>query len=368
MVREKRLTGITTAFLIVLIAHSFAFGQDMIRSLGTAAIHGKAVDVARDKAIDNALRNAVEEKVGVMVSGITEVENFQVKLDQILSQSKGFVKHYRIVSEDREGDVYKVTVEAAVETGLLKDRLEAVELIMARKDKPRLMIVLKGREKGDAAVEAIVSRFFIEQGFKVVDLSVKTGPAVDFQALTANTKALSAVAHSYGAEVVVLLAVEDMARTFKMGDIEVTSHEVTLSNKVVNGDTGDVITTGSITEKGDFKTAVERVSLRSARLMRDKILERWSQELTNTVTVKLQVEGLRGYEDLAEFKELIRGQVKGLRRVHQRVYSQGVAELDLEVRGTTQGVAPDLETVKMADRKVVVTDVTANRISVKITQ
>lgn len=353
--------------LVLWACMPYAYGQELITASGMAAIHGKAVDVARDKAIDNALRNAVEEKVGVMVSGITEVENFQVKIDQILSQSKGFVKHYRILSEGREGSAYKVTIEASVEAGLLKDRLEAVELIMARKEKPRIMFILKGKEKGDAAVDAIVSRFFIDHGFKVVDLSLKADTAVDFHTLTRDAGALASAARRHGAEVVILLAVEDMARSFKMGDIEVTSHEVTLSHKVVNGDTGDVIVTGSLTEKGDFKTAVERVSIRSARMMRDKILEQWSRELTNTLTIKLHVTGLRGYEDLAEFKERLNGQVKGIRQIHQRTYYQGDVELDLELRGTTQGLAADLEALQMGGRKVTVTDVSASRVSVKIT-
>ena len=62
--------------------------QTKIRAEGMAVIMNNRVDIARDKALDGALRSAVEKVVGVMVSSTSEVENFLLKLDRILSESK----------------------------------------------------------------------------------------------------------------------------------------------------------------------------------------------------------------------------------------------------------------------------------------
>ena len=80
----------------------------------------------------------MEEKVGVMITSATEVENFQVKMDQILSELKGFINSYEIISEGKAGNSYKVQIEADVGAGRLRDRMAAIDLIMVRKSKPRL--------------------------------------------------------------------------------------------------------------------------------------------------------------------------------------------------------------------------------------
>ena len=94
---KRLLMGISMLSLILILFVFTVGAQDKIRATGTATIHGGALDIARDRAIDNAQRNAVEEKVGVMITSFSEVENYQVKMDQILSESKGFINTYKIV-------------------------------------------------------------------------------------------------------------------------------------------------------------------------------------------------------------------------------------------------------------------------------
>jgi len=104
----KKTLMIWIMVIMAGITITSASGQEMVRATGVATINNGVVDIARDKAIENALRSAVEEKIGVMIKSYTEVENYELKMDQILSESKGFVNSYRIVSEGREGNTYKV--------------------------------------------------------------------------------------------------------------------------------------------------------------------------------------------------------------------------------------------------------------------
>jgi hypothetical protein len=339
--------------------------QDPIRAVGMATIYNNAVDVARDKALESALRNVVEEKVGVMVTSVSEVENFELKMDQILSESRGFISNYKILSEGKQGNTYKVTVEAEVETGRLKDRMAAVQLVMVRKSKPRLMIILNGHEKQQAIAEAVMTKYFLSNGFKIVDVSAAQKTEASFNALSSDSRTLSSVAQKYGAEIVVLAHVADTVKSFKMGDIEIQSHEVTISNKVLNGDTGEIIATANKSEKGEFKTAVEEAAAKSARQMRDDILERWSSELTNTVTIKLLISGL-SHSDLSVLKETLKEQVKGLKQIYQRSYTRGVADLDLEIKGNTQGLADELSAIRVQGKKIRIQETTPNRIEAVI--
>ncbi|MDQ5984634.1 MAG: hypothetical protein CSYNP_00329 [Syntrophus sp. SKADARSKE-3] len=360
----KRSLWCLCLFVFLFLA-PYVQAQDPMRAIGMATIYNNAVDVARDKALENALRNVVEEKVGVMVTSVSEVENYELKLDQILSESRGFISNYKILSEGRQGNTYKVTIEAEVETGRLKDRMAAVQLVMVRKSKPRLMIILNGHEKQQAIAEAVMTKYFLSNGFKIVDVSAAQKTEASFNALSNDSRTLSSVAQKYGAEIVVLVHVADTVKSFKMGDIEVQSHEVTISNKVLNGDTGEIIATANKSEKGEFKTAVEEAAAKSARQMRDDILERWSSELTNTVTIKLLISGV-SHSGLSALKETLKEQVKGLKQIYQRSYARGAADLDLEIKGNTQGLADELSAIRVQGKKIRIVETTPNRIEAVI--
>jgi DNA-binding cell septation regulator SpoVG len=356
---------------IVLLMLSFplsfvpVYAQEKIRATGMATIHENSVDVARDKALENAQRNAVEEKAGVMVTSFSEVENFQLKMDQILSESKGFINTYKIVSEEKVGDTYSVTIEADVGVGRLKDRMAAVNLIMARKSRPRLMMLFNEKTQKDAVAEASMTKYFISQGFKLVNSDSGKKPEEN-HSTGDNRKQIKGLAHSYGAEVVILAKVESTTRAFKIGDVEVSNNEVIVSGKVVNGDTGEIIATGSRTRKGDIKVATEQAAVDLAKEIKEQILERWSSELSNTVSVKLLVYGLNTYKDLSRFKELLSAGVKGVNQIHQRSYASGEVELDIEMKGNTQSLADDLAAMKLDKRSVKIIEITPNRIEARI--
>ena len=362
-----------TVFFIILIGLGFMCGtapaQDKILAEGMAAIHSNLVDIARDKAIDNAQRNAVERVVGVMITSSTEVENFQLKLDQILSESRGFINTYKVISEKREGDMYRVTIEADVGKGKLKERMEAVNLIMMRKSKPRLMIIFGGQAQKDAVAEAAMARYFMSNGFKLVDAEVvrKNRKYEQLQTLAGDQKMLAEMSHSFGAEVVIVGSVDAVVNSFTVAGVEVSSNKVTVSVKVMNGDTGEIISTDSESKsapgmKGDFKLITEEVVVKLAKKMMEETLDRWSSELTNTVTVKLLVSGLDSYEDLMRFKNLLSMAVKGFKEMYQRSYVQGRVDLDLEIKGNTQGLADDIAAITVNGGKVKIVKITQNQI------
>lgn len=347
--------------------------QNRVMADGMAAISNNRVDIARDRAVDSAQRNAVERVVGVMISSSTEVENFQVKMDRILSESKGFINTYKIVSERRDGDMYEVTIEADVGMGKLKDRLAALNLIMARKEKPRLMLLFSGRAQKDAVAESAMSRYFLSQGFKLVDADTykKSMERENLQRLALNQREAASVGHRYGAEVLIVGDVEASSSTSRFGEIEMSTNKVIVSTKVINVDTGEVLATDSETRsapgmRDDIKQITVDASDSLAKKMTDEIMERWSSELTNAVTVKLIVTGFDAYQDLLQFKEQIASDVRGFREVYQRAYAHGQAELDLEIKGNTQGVADDLAAMTFNQRKLRITEITQNRIEAKL--
>jgi hypothetical protein len=243
----------------------------------------------------------------------------------------------------------------------LKDRLSAIQLIMTRKSKPRLMIVFGDQLQKDAMAEAAMARYFLSQGFKLVNAETLRRESA-FQATTGDGKEISRIAHRAGVEILIFGRVEVTPRSFKMGEVEVQSNEVAVSGKVINGDTGEVIATATKSAKGEIKVITEETALELAKVIKEDILARWSSELANTVTVKILVSGLETYQDLMRFKELLALEIKGFKQLFQRSYSRGQGEFDIEIEGNTQGLADDLVAMNLGGRKLKILEITQNRI------
>lgn len=365
--------------ICILLVISFLFipfpglyAQSKVRGQGMATISRNLVDIARSKALDEAQRSAVEQAAGVMVTSITNVENFQVKMDRILSESKGFITSYKIVSEKRTGDLYEMEIEAEISTNKLRDKMTAVQLIMARKGKPRVMLVFSEKASKDAVAESAMTKYFIAHGFKMVDAqTVRKNKDYERLQESAEKKVISGIAHRYGAEIIILGTVETASNPFKIDNIEMNHNKVVVSGKVINGDTGDIITTGAEQKdapgaRDNFKQLTDEVATKLARNLVDDVLENWSSELANTTSIKLVIVGLKSITELQELKSLLAGEVKGFKGASQRYFSHGKAELDLDVEGNAQAVAHDLEQIIIGNAKMKIMEISPNRVDVSI--
>ena len=369
----KKITILIPILFFSLVAVVSSPAKNLVTSQGTSFIHDSRIDIARDKALDHALRNVIEKSVGVMISSTTEVENYEVKLDQILSESRGFINSYEVLSEVREGNLFRITIEADVGIGKLNSRMEAVNLIMTRKSKPRLMIIFNKKDQANLIAESAMAKYFISKGFKVIDAeTAKNNMRHErLQGLAFDKKAIRRVGHRYGAEVMIIGGVESSSRSVKVDDVEMQFNKAIASVKAVKVDTGEVIATDSDTRSapgmGDAeKSIIEEIGNNLAENMMDQIVDRWSSELTNIVTVKLLASGLKSYEDLTKFKEIVANRVRGVKQLFQRSYAGGRVELDVEIRGNTQSLADDIAAMKMGNRKIKIVEMTQNKLEVKV--
>ncbi|MBP9021399.1 MAG: flagellar assembly protein T N-terminal domain-containing protein [Syntrophobacterales bacterium] len=373
MKKGKTFLQIVVVGLCLVLAGGDLFAQTRIEAQGAATIHNNMVDVARDKAIDNAQREAVEKAVGVMVSSFTEVENYQVKMDQILSESHGFINTYKVLDERREGNQYRVTIEADVSVNRLKDKLEAVNLILSRKSRPRLMVLIGQGEKRDAVAESAMIKHFLSRGFKLVETKGvnRELSRYNLTVVADDAAAASKLGSRYGAEVLVVGRTEASTSRFTVNGVEMRFNKVNLSARAVKVDTAEVIATDSEIRSGPgmedvIKSMTVEASEKLARKLTDQLINRWSYELTNTATIKLIASGLKSYRDLVKFKELITNDVKGVKEVNQREYRNGHVEIDLEVRGNVHGVADDIAALRVNGKAVMVQGISQNTIKVRV--
>ena len=90
---SKIAANILTVF--VLMSYAFpliAQTPEPVEAEGVAAILNGDTDIARDKAIVDAQRKAVEQAAGVLISSESLVENYDLLSDRILTQSSGYIQ------------------------------------------------------------------------------------------------------------------------------------------------------------------------------------------------------------------------------------------------------------------------------------
>jgi hypothetical protein len=364
MKRAVTVLVVSLLFFSVLPVHA----QNKITAKGMATIQKNFVDIARSKALDEAQRNAVEKAAGVMITSTTNVENFQVKMDRILSESKGFINTYTIISEKRSGNDYEVVIEADVSVGKLRDKMTAINLIMVRKSKPRVMLMFKDSAAKDAVAEAAMIKYLMAHNFKLVDAqALKKNRDFEILQESAEKKTISSLAHRYGAEVIIFGTVDAVSNSFTINNIEMNNNKVVITGKVINGDTGEIVTTATETKsapgmKGDFKVLTEEMATKLTKNLVDDVLENWSKELSNTATIKLVISGLDSYSVLQDFKSILSEEIKGFKGVNQRYYLKGKAEFDLEIEGDTQAVAHDVSQITVKNRTVKIVEISQNRV------
>ena len=64
----KKIASLVSTLFFLFIFCTETYAQNRIRAEGMATIHSNFVDIARDKALENAQRNSVEKAMGVMIS------------------------------------------------------------------------------------------------------------------------------------------------------------------------------------------------------------------------------------------------------------------------------------------------------------
>jgi hypothetical protein len=84
----------------------------------------------KEDAINNGLREAIEMYTGALVYGVTDVENYQVRKDQIVTTSLGHVKNYQIIKTSKLDDLILITLDVTLSEdnikGILRDNVKLV--------------------------------------------------------------------------------------------------------------------------------------------------------------------------------------------------------------------------------------------------
>lgn len=391
--RKDAFVGLFLALLLFSWSGGAA-GQEVqtITAEGVGVVIGGDRAIARDNAINDALRKAVEQAVGTMVSSETLVQNFQTLNDRIYTQTQGYVQNYKILSEKPGPDLHQVTVQAAVAMGNLQKDLQALGILLGQVGKPRIMILIAeqnigqqyyywwGHERGEQAdltiAENTIMDHFREKGFDFVDHNVqskdiKVSPA--FRVAELNDQSAITLGQQADAEVVIV----GKALAKSVGSIAGTSMksvQANISLRAIQTDNGRVLSSGTehaaavhIDEITAGAEALRKASVKISDKMIDDIIKNFQTRIAATTLVQLTVTGLSGHPDLLKFKNMIQSQVRGVERIHERSFSGNVAKMEVDLKGNAQSFSEEISRKSFNEFVVKVVRSTWSTVEINVT-
>jgi hypothetical protein len=360
-----------------------------VTASGMGSITGGDVAHAKDDAVEDALRNAIEQTLGTMIQAETLAQNFTVVEDNIYSKTQGYIQKYDIVRQGKkDAQMYEVTIRALVKVSQLKDDLDAISTLMRRKKMPRLMVMIDEKNIGETATafhyleadlntaESELMNKFMEKGFRFVDAAtVKQNLSREKESaiLEGDVRQAAAVGRRSGAEVVLVGKALAKATEVEAFGATIRSQQSTVTVRAIRTDTGDIIATG--TEQGKFThiddvtggtKAIQKACDALADALMSKILDRWSTDVNTGGTLTLRVNGVDDYGQLNQFKSSLKYYVRGITNVTQRDFSNGFATLELEMKGNSDDLAQRLSAAKMEGYKIKVTGVSEGGVTVQL--
>ncbi len=356
---------------------------------GTGSIFNNNIANARDDAIDDALRRALEQSLGTMIEAETFVENYQVIDDNIFSETKGYIQNYEVVRESKRSEhLYEVTVTAVVSMENLQNDLEAIATLMRRKNMPRMMVMIYEKNIGKSVgyfnyieaetnnAETSIIDDMMNKGFTFIDQSVVKQNLTGEKAaaiLQGDTKMAAALGKKIGAEVVLTGKALANATEVEVYGTKQRSQQATVTAKAIRTDTGEIIATASsegayphINDMVGGAKAIQKACGKLSEELIEKILARWQKDVSTGTTIVLRVKGLEDYNQLTKFKSSLKYYVRGINSVVQRQWSDGYADLDVNFKGNGEDLAQRLSGKSFEGMTIKVIGLTQNRVSVEV--
>ena len=339
--------------------------------------------ISRDNAIKDALRKAIEQAVGLLLSSETIVSNSLLVADNIYSKTQGYIKQYQILTEATGQNSYRVTLSADIGVSDLENDLGALGLLQARVGRPRTLFVVSEYHTGSdvpftapageyGATEAALKEEFMTKEFNVVDWSAPAANQTGSLSSEATDAAARESGRKTGAEIVIKCTAKVKEGPRTPGS-PVGSYLADLSATAIRVDNGQVLASGRsqgaarhVARSSGENGALDQASRTLAKKLMEQIIAQWIIETSGVQQTHITVRGLHDMQELIKVKEHITGQLRGVQNIIQRSFDGGVAILDVSAKSNAQQLGDELAVSKISDLTLKVIGTTANTLEIAI--
>jgi hypothetical protein len=311
-------------------------GNRPIVVTGSGPAPSREVADARDLALREALRSAVEEAVGRLLPAQRIVRYYPLLAEGILDRSMTYVQDYQIVHEVKGPQLYRVTVQTTLYFDRLRQDLRQLGLLLTEAERPTVVLLVAEKpgprapwlwwwrtsppEQQSLAFTQAIGRVFSSRGVVVLSpssLLAKLPQDQAYQEPLLGDGTACALGKALGARIVV---VGEVSHQPAAGGSPATA---TGSLRALSADTGQLLTPAAATipvqptaeqpsPGHGFAALAERLGPQLVDAMLASVVA--GGKTAREVTVR--VVGVRNYGELLRIKEFLQ-ETPGVTRVDQ---------------------------------------------------
>lgn len=352
-----RLLCLTSLFLLLETAAAFA---------GMVTVTGQGS--SERTALHDAMRQAIEREIGVMIDSRTYIENYQVINDRIYTQSDGYIESYDILNTSHSNGIWRVEIRAQVRSEALRTdlmtRLQKKALIGANMQDPRIGVLatdVHGTEYPN--LENSIISGLQNQGFsRLIDLnqidasvrkrlaSAEAEGDLELRNMLVNQfhvdyMVTAQISTSSDGDIVGAV-IQQIPDADPLGNIlrsvGYANVSANIAVRMLNMNTGEILYAGSFSGKGSGTNAGNEAIAKASRDIVSAISQAALQKAANPeqhVTLII-TNGALG--SMSETYQRISA-IPGVNHVFTRSASYGTIQVDVDYDGTAYDLASELE-------------------------
>lgn len=386
MMKQRVMTVVLIQFFISALFITPLFAQKK-KAVGDIIAEGTGLGVNTSEALMAAKRDAVEQGIGVMLISQTEVENFMVQRDVVISKTVGSVQKYDIISETKNSDgLIEIKIKARISRSTMKSNLVAFKILLESMNKPKVMVIVKEKYQDEysatnmASENAIIAKLKNPYEFEMVDPSVVANIKASEQqmaSLEGNPKAAASIGTMNGAEVIIVgtaQAVEAKNLAFDLGGMKSVQGDISL--RAINCTTGRIIATGKghaakvhINPNTAGVNALTVASGKAVDVLIEKIITDWNNQINNGIQISVTITGVQTYRQSNAIVQTFQT-MPGVVSAKNRGWSSegAVIKLDVQYKGNVDGFCSKADGYKMKSTggSLSITTVNGNRVGLKM--
>jgi hypothetical protein len=324
------------------------------------------------EALLAAKRSAVEKGIGTIISAETEVKNFMVKKDIIISKTIGSVKEVNVIKEDNTPDgLVKLKIQAIVSSESIKKDLHALGILMESMDKPRIMVVVSEfveNKRTHICEKSLIERFKNKK-FNMVDpatiVSIMEKDRAFITKVISGDKATAVqIGTNNGAEVIIIgnvtISCEKSLYDMYSGQADVSMQAILCSNGNIVSSRKSHAAAVHISKKTAMVNAIKQATnkiiedTQKGKLVTsllDDIIGTWQDMQNNGMPINITVKNVTSFKIAKEVKMYFEHIDGNMVDVIQRGWNKSNVKLDVLYKGRTEVLAEKIDGNTIFDSK-----------------
>jgi len=365
--------------LMLWSAPSFGETARNAKNDDVVLVEAEGQGMTEEEALKAALRDALEKGGKQEIFSNTQVENFQLIHDTIISRAQGLVKDYKIIEKKKVvGGGVKVRIRAKVSKSVLARSWGEVQAVLKQIGRPKILVAITeridGKTEDQSALAMLIQKPLLKSGFELVSAqaaqAIRKKESADADAED-NVAKFRAIAKDFDAQIFIVgTANANQAGIEQLYGVPVAFYNADAQVEVYYTDTGRLLasealpsTRGGARGRKEFSPQAGKMALTNAcqKLVDSlyaQIMERWATDISSGGELILEVQGMT-FKSANQLKKMI-AKLKGVEDVRFRL-TKGLAQYRIKAKMSAEDLASRLSEEPF-DTLVEIEDLKMNRI------